>query len=160
MKKIICTLGLTLAVSSTAIAKIEIPMHLASAGNTQIGTVTAQDTPYGLLLTPHLSQLNQGLHGFHIHEYPSCAHAAKDAGAHFDPSNTGKHLGPYNDKGHLGDLPELTVNSDGTATLPVLAPRLHEKDIKNKALIIHSGDDHAPMGSAAATRMACGIIPS
>ncbi|HCL5280518.1 TPA: superoxide dismutase family protein [Salmonella enterica] len=50
-----------------------------------------------------------GVHGFHIHENPSCMPGMQNgknvsvlmAGGHLDPEKTGKHLGPYNDKGHL-----------------------------------------------------------
>jgi Cu-Zn family superoxide dismutase len=134
-----------------------------------IGTVTAEDTPYGLLLTPSLSGLAPGLHGFHVHEHMDCGPAEKDgamvpglaAGGHFDPGKTGKHLGPYAD-GHLGDLPPLFVAADGTATLPVLAPRLTVKDLKGHAIMIHAGGDNysdqpAALGGGGA-RVAWGVV--
>jgi len=90
----------------------------------EIGTVTASDSKYGLILTPQLSDLTPGLHGFHVHDKPDCSHAMKDgkavsalaAGGRYDPTNTGKHEGPYGN-GHLGDLPALYVAADGKATL-------------------------------------------
>ena len=90
----------------------------------EIGTVTASDSKYGLILTPQLSDLTPGLHGFHVHDKPDCSHAMKDgkavsalaAGGHYDSTNTGKHEGPYGN-GHLGDLPALYVAADGKATL-------------------------------------------
>ncbi|MGE5486170.1 MAG: hypothetical protein ACM3PQ_00040, partial [Methanosarcina sp.] len=33
-----------------------------------IGQVVISETPYGLVFTPALSGLPQGLHGFHVHE--------------------------------------------------------------------------------------------
>jgi len=135
----------------------------------EIGTVTAADSKYGLMLTPKLSDLTPGLHGFHVHDKPDCSHAMKDgkavpalaAGGHYDPANTGKHEGPFGN-GHLGDLPALYVSADGKAPLPVLAPRLKVGDIKGRSLMIHSGGDTysdtpAPLGGGGA-RAACGVV--
>ena len=108
----------------------------------KIGFVTFQDTPEGLLVTPDISGLPPGSRGFHIHEFPNLmpkeGKPGGMAGQHFDPAKTGLHLGPYKD-GHLGDLPVLEVASNGVATKPVLAPRLKLEDVKDKAIIIHSG---------------------
>lgn len=125
-----------------------------------VGTVTATDTPYGLLLTPNLKNLPPGVHGFHIHQNPSCGDSGMAAGGHLDPQATGKHLGPYGE-GHLGDMAVLIVDADGTATLPVLAPRLKVADIKGRSMMIHAGGDNysdtPPMGGGGA-RIACGVI--
>jgi len=127
-----------------------------------VGTITAQETKYGLLFTPHLAGLTPGVHGFHVHVNPSCDDNGTAAGGHLDPMNTGKHLGPYNDNGHLGDLPALFVDKDGTATMPVLAPRLKLADIMNHSLMIHEGGDNysdtpAKLGGGGG-RMVCGVI--
>ncbi len=135
----------------------------------KIGTVTASDSDFGLLLMPRLIDLQPGLHGFHVHEKPDCAHAMKDgktvpglaAGGHYDPEATGRHEGPFG-KGHLGDLPLLNVDADGKATLPVLAPRLKVADLEGRSLMIHAGGDNysdtpAPLGGGGA-RVACGIV--
>ncbi len=134
-----------------------------------LGTVGIEETRYGLVFHPELKGLPPGLHGFHVHENPSCAPEmddgkmvpAKAAGGHLDPAATKRHGDPWGD-GHLGDLPALTVTADGTATNPVLAPRLRLADIKGRALMIHvGGDNHAdhpkPLGGGGA-RMACGVI--
>lgn len=144
---------------------------LSSGTGENIGEITVSETPYGLLFTPHLNGLTPGIHGFHVHTNPSCMPGMKDgkevpalmAGGHLDPEKTGKHLGPYNDKGHLGDLPGLVVNADGTATYPLLAPRLKSlSELKGHSLMIHKGGDNysdkpAPLGGGGA-RFACGVI--
>lgn len=128
-----------------------------------VGTMTISETKYGLLFTPNLQGLKSEVHGFHIHANPSCADNGMAAGGHFDPDKTAKHLGPFNDQGHLGDLPVIYVMKDGTATLPVLAPRLKAiSQIKNHALMIHEGGDNysdlpAQLGGGG-PRMACGVI--
>ena len=135
----------------------------------EIGTVTASDSKFGLLLTPALSGLPPGLHGFHVHEKPDCGHVMKEgkavpalaAGGHYDPGATGRHEGPYGN-GHLGDLPALYADADGKANLPVLAPRLKVADIMGRSLMIHAGGDNysdtpTPLGGGGA-RLACGIV--
>jgi Cu-Zn family superoxide dismutase len=130
-------------------------------GNT-LGIVTASDTKYGLLLTPELTHLPAGMHGFHIHNNPSCQNNGMSAGTHFDPQYTTKHLGPYNDNGHLGDLPVLVVDNNHKAILPVLAPRLKVSDIKGHALIIHlHGDNYSDTpekNGGGGSMLACGVI--
>ena len=128
---------------------------------TSLGTVTFEDSQYGLLIKPHLTHLSPGIHGLHIHTKPDCSNMGLAAGGHFDPQHTGHHFGPYNPHGHLGDLPALTVNQQGQATLPTLAPRLSVSQIKGHSLIIHAGgdtySDHPTLGGGG-KRIACGVI--
>ncbi|WP_110654872.1 superoxide dismutase family protein [Salinicola halimionae] len=163
--------GLALAMTGLAQADTTVEMNTVSADGvgSSIGTVTAKDSDYGLLLTPDLSGLKAGLHGFHLHTNPSCDTSESDgkvtpggaAGGHFDPDESGTHQGPYSDEGHLGDLPALTVNEDGNANTPVLAPRLSESDLTGHALMIHEGGDNyadEPKLGGGGSRVACGVI--
>ena len=138
----IFSLCFILTAGTAAAAEKVIQMHAINAegvGKT-IGTVTAESTPYGTLFTPDLDGLSPGLHGFHVHQNPSCAPAEKEgkmvaglsAGGHFDPGSSGKHLGPYAD-GHLGDLPALYADETGHAGHPVLAPRIQISDLKGRS---------------------------
>jgi len=154
-----------LTITTATLATTTVPMNFTAKEGTgkSAGTVQISETKYGLLFTPDLHNLTPGPHGFHIHQNPSCANDGMAAGGHFDPNKTEKHLGPYNDKGHRGDLAILYVNTDGTATTPVLAPRLHNiKDISNHALMVHDkGDNYSDepekLGGGG-SRMVCGII--
>ena len=146
-------------------ADISIPMFLVSesAPEKPVGAIEVTETKFGLLFTPKLYDLKGGLHGFHIHQNPSCGNHGMDAGGHHDPYNTGKHLGPYIDDGHLGDLPAIFVGSDGSSTLSVLAPRMmHLDEIRNHSLMIHEGgDNYSDMPDklgGGGTRMMCGVI--
>jgi len=164
----VCILFLSgLALAEEVVIKINL-VNEQGIGK-EIGTVLASDSKFGLILTPQLSDLAPGLHGFHVHDKPDCSHSMKEgkavaalaAGGHYDPSNTGKHEGPYGN-GHLGDLPALYVASDGKAILPVLAPRLKVADLKGRSLMIHAGGDNysdtpAPLGGGGA-RVACGVV--
>lgn len=163
MRKIV--LFLLIAIwTQVVFASLVIRIHRVdgSTFGKDIGTITADNTIYGLLLTPHLHDLPPGVHGFHLHEFPFCREHADGAGGHYDPLNTGEHMGPYR-AGHLGDLPILIVNHNGKATLPVLAPRLKIDQIKNRSLMIDaSGDTYSdvPIENGGGGRhIACGEIP-
>ena len=121
---------------TTSEASLIIPIYLPLDSGTgkNVGFVEADDTIYGLLLTPHLRELPPGVHGFHIHQLPSCANKGLAAGSHLRAHPFDQHLGPYQ-AGHLGDLPVLIVASDGRATLPVLAPRLKISYLMDHALL-------------------------
>jgi superoxide dismutase, Cu-Zn family len=169
---LICSL-VVLSITATAYAdtaKAAITTVTSSGTGSSIGIVTFADTKWGLLVTPDLSNLPPGVHGFHIHQKPACGPGQNEgkmaagfaAGGHLDPANSKKHLGPYNDAGHLGDLPPLVVSADGKAMLPVLAPRLTVKDVKGHSIMIHAGGDNysdqpKPLGGGGA-RIACGVI--
>jgi superoxide dismutase, Cu-Zn family len=152
--------------------EISIDLTAPTGVGKNIGSVRAEDTEYGLLLTPNLTDLSTGIHGFHVHEKPDCGPAEKDgntvpglaAGGHYDPEGTGKHEGPYSQNSHLGDLPPLIVSQDGTATLPILAPRVKVANLGGRSLTIHAGGDNysdtpKPLGGGG-DRLACGAIAS
>jgi len=162
---------LLVATATVAAAETTVTLHVAEATVTgaALGSVRIVETRYGLVFQPALKGLPPGLHGFHVHENPSCAPAAQNgaqvpalaAGGHLDPQGTKKHGEPWGD-GHLGDLPALYVAADGSATNPVLAPRLKLADVQNRSLMVHAGGDNhadhpAPLGGGGA-RVACGVI--
>lgn len=163
-------LGLACAAAALA-AESTVTLRSVDANGigAALGTVRLVETNHGLALYPNLKGLSAGLHGFHVHENGSCEAAPRGgrpepalaAGGHLDPAQSNKHGEPWGD-GHLGDLPALYVAADGTATQPVLAPRLKLADVRNKALMVHAGGDNhadhpAPLGGGGA-RVACGVI--
>ncbi len=163
--------AVALPLAEAADADLSVTINEVDAKGTgaSLGTVAVEETRYGVVFKPQLKGLPPGLHGFHVHENPSCAAQmddgkmvpAKAAGGHLDPSSTKRHGYSWGD-GHLGDLPALVVAADGTATNPVLAPRLRLADVKGRALMVHAGgDNHAdlpqPLGGGGA-RLACGVI--
>lgn len=166
------TASLLLVSAAQANDSMEIEMHKVSAEGVgeSIGTIKLEDAEHGLLLTPDLSDLETGVHGFHVHKNPSCEAQENDsghmtaalyAGGHYDPEETESHEGPYGE-GHLGDLPVLIVNDDGVADLPVLAPRLSAKELQGHSIMIHEGgdnysDDPKELGGGG-SRVACGIV--
>ncbi len=165
--RLFCLMSLVTATSYGEMAVIPMYETQAPAGTSgYVGNIVATDSPYGLMLNPHLSglvpYLAPGPHGFHVHSNPSCANAGMAAGEHFDPNNTGQHLGPYN-LGHLGDLPVISVDNMGNATVPIVAPRLTVKDILGHSLMIHAGSDtysNQPKLGGGGMRMVCGVVPN
>jgi superoxide dismutase, Cu-Zn family len=172
MKKQIVSMAIAAFAAQTMAASISIPMNIVNENGTStaVGAIEVSESKYGLVFTPALTGLPPGMHGFHVHENPSCAAADKDgkkvpalaAGGHYDPSKSGKHGTPWGD-GHLGDLPALYVDADGKATQPVLAPRLKLSDLSGRSIMVHAGgDNHAdhpmPLGGGGA-RIVCGVAP-
>ncbi len=162
---------LFVAVSPALAAELTVSLHVAQASGAgaAVGSVRIVETGFGLAFYPSLHGLPPGLHGFHVHEKPSCAAAEQNgamvpalgAGGHLDPAGSKKHGEPWGD-GHLGDLPPLFVGPDGTATQPVLGPRLKLADVRNRSLMVHAGGDNhadhpAPLGGGGA-RVACGVV--
>ncbi|WP_414691448.1 superoxide dismutase [Cu-Zn] SodC [Noviherbaspirillum sp.] len=148
---------------------VEMKAASESGAGASLGKVTIRETQYGVVFAPALSGLTQGVHGFHVHENPSCDPKeqggkmvpALAAGGHYDPAGSKRHGAPWGD-GHLGDLPALFVDASGNANNPVLAPRLKMSDVKGRSLMIHAGGDNhadqpAPLGGGGA-RVACGVI--
>lgn len=162
--------GLSLSAHAQSLS-IEVNQVSATGIEQALGHVEVTSSPYGLVFTPNLKGLAPGVHGFHIHTNPSCDSAEKEgkaspaeaAGGHWDPKQAGKHSTPWDDQGHLGDLPALFVLEDGSASQPVLAPRLKDlEQIKGRALMLHAGSDNhsdhpLPLGGGGA-RIACGVI--
>lgn len=167
---LLAALGLTMAGVSAADTTVQMHRIDEQGIGDVVGTVTISESEYGLVFTPQLEGITPGIHGFHVHENPSCEPTEKDgktmvggaAGGHFDPDKAGKHGFPWGD-GHRGDLPALVVDSDGNATYPVLAPRLKNlSDVAKRSLMVHVGgdnysDDPKPLGGGGA-RMVCGVI--
>ena len=160
-----------LSICAATQADTGVPMNLVDENGVgkEIGKVTITESQYGVVLTPELTGLTPGVHGFHMHENPSCEPKEKDgkkvpalaAGGHNDPAGTKRHGSPWGD-GHQGDLPALYVDATGNANLPVLAPRVKMADLKGRSLMIHAGGDNYadlpdPLGGGGA-RIACGVI--
>jgi Cu-Zn family superoxide dismutase len=163
---------LPVAIANAAAATAEATVNSISASGigASMGTVAFTDTAEGLLITPKLSGLPPGEHGFHIHEKGDCGPGMNQgkpaagfaAGGHYDPAHTKKHLGPLSTAGHRGDLPVLVVDSRGDATQPVKAPHLTVAEIRGRSIMIHAGGDNysdtpLPLGGGGA-RIACGVI--
>lgn len=149
---------------------------LQDATGTELGTVTFTDTSEGLEITVNATGLPPGKHGFHVHSEGSCEASTNDegmevrhgaAGGHFDPFGTENHAGPDVDSqtGHAGDLPNLEVAEDGTATATFVTTKMTvaegETSLANHTIMVHANEDNytnEPANGGSGDRIACGVI--
>ena len=136
----------------------------ATAGNQASGTVGFVTRGDKVRVSAKVAGLPPGPHGFHIHEKGDCsAPDAMSAGGHFNP--TAK---PHGDPGaaehHGGDMPMLTADASGNATLEATIDTVTigggAADIIGRAVVIHKDPDDfktQPAGNSGA-RLACGVI--
>lgn len=136
------------------------------ANGIPVGTAQLLSDGDGLQLSIVATGLTPGAHGFHLHETGECRRPDfTSAGGHLNP--LGNDHGTLSDGGsHLGDLPNLDVNENGTASLTVeldgdraqLEEWLFDDD--GTAVVIHAGaDDYRTNPSGAAgSRVACGVL--
>ena len=130
--------------------QVLVPVHRITAQGTaaRVGTLALRQHDEGLLAIPLLQDLQPGPHAMHVHENATCGAAETDggmqaggaAGGHFDPDDTARYAGPYS-QGARGDLPNLLVEDNGSATIPVLAPRVQLSDVRGRSVMIHAGAD-------------------
>ena len=120
------------------------------------------------MIEPNIKGLTPGEHAFYIHEGNTCEAGIKDGTAiagfgaegHWDTDENDSHEGPDGD-GHRGDLANLIVSEYNAATTQQTASRIKLSEIRNKALVIHSGKDNyldTPSSGGSGERIACGVI--
>ncbi|ALF60245.1 superoxide dismutase family protein [Psychrobacter urativorans] len=135
------------------------------ASHTEVGQMYLRPVDGGVQVYGKLTHLKAGQTvALHIHETGSCDMMGKAAGGHFNPDNK-PHSNPDDMNGHAGDLPNLTANSDGVATInyvnkKISAAEAGKYSVNRLAFIVHGGaDDYTsqPAG-ASGDRIACGII--
>jgi Cu-Zn family superoxide dismutase len=117
----------------------------------------------------NLTGLEQGLHGFHIHEAGNIENHCKGCCAHFNPFNT-TH-GGLNDKiRHVGDLGNVLADEKGNVSQifydKMIKLRGNKSNIIGRSVVVHTGiddlgkggDDESLITGNAGTREACGVI--
>lgn len=125
------------------------------------GFAVLREQKGGARLTIEVRGLPAGLHGLHLHEKGLCEGPAfASAGGHWNP--TAKMHGRENPAGaHLGDLPNLEIDTSGTATISLPVPSMAAMaDLDGTSLVIHAKyDDYRtdPSGNSG-DRIACAVI--
>jgi len=162
-------LALSLIAFPAAAADVHHGMLKGPAGD-GLGTITVTDAPKGVLLRIEAKGLTPGWHGMHFHEKGSCTDDKfASAGGHVHSATPVVHGFLNATANDSGDLPNLFVAADGTATAEIYSTYVTVKgdathpallDMDGAALVIHaSPDDYAsqPIGGAGA-RVACAVI--
>ena len=155
--------------STTAFAQQpqQATAELRDSNGQTVGTATFMPMGGGVHVMAQVRNLPPGPHGIHIHAVGTCdAPDFMTAGPHFNPTSTMHGLqnpgGP-----HAGDMPNLEVGADGTATFDYQAMMVslgagegNLFDADGSALVIHANaDDHVtdPSGNSGG-RIACGVV--
>jgi superoxide dismutase, Cu-Zn family len=176
MKKMLWTLlGMFIVLAIPACGGNSTPTPTPTAEATlvdpqgnEVGKATLEETDKGVKINLTVKNLPPGEHAFHIHEQALCdAPDFTTAGGHYNPF--GKKHGLKNPEGpHAGDLPNITIGSDGRGSFEIMAPLVTLKSGEKNSLfhpggtslMIHQDpDDHVsdPAGHAG-PRIACGPI--
>ncbi|MGH7563500.1 MAG: superoxide dismutase family protein [Gemmatimonadota bacterium] len=140
---------------------------IRDARGNSVGSVVLRETDGGVALTGTLTGLSPGGHGFHIHETGLCEpDSFASAGAHFAPAGR-QHGFDHPEGPHAGDLRNLEVSEDGSATVTLTDSLVSLRDGGNalldadgSAIVIHADpDDYRSQPSGASgDRIACGVI--
>lgn len=144
-----------------------MPMTAVASLNTATGqaagTATATARDGSILISVSASGMTAGDHGIHVHTTGKCEGPKfETAGAHWNP--TGAKHGLSNPQGqHSGDMPNLTVASDGTGTMEFTIEEAaldQMLDADGAALVIHAkaDDQMTDPSGASGDRLACGVF--
>ena len=147
-------------------------------GTATLTEYSVDGTPYVHIrveITGDPTKLTPGRHAVHFHEKGACdCEGFKCAGGHFDPGPSGDTDPDANHGYHAGDLPGITINSDGSGVLEAITTRVtlsegpvsllgKESAPEGTSIMIHAGEDpHTPgeagSGHSGGPRLACGTI--
>lgn len=132
-------------------------------GNEVTGSVTFTQTNEGVRVQGSFAGLEQGQHGFHIHQYGDCtASDGTSAGGHYNPTDN-QHGAPDNDNRHMGDMGNIEADEDGNASIDYVDSKIElngANSIIGRGIIIHGGQDdlESQPSGAAGPRKACGVV--
>ncbi|CAN7019629.1 unnamed protein product [Brassica rapa subsp. trilocularis] len=119
-------------------------------------------------VTGTVSGLKPGLHGFHVHALGDTTNGCMSTGPHFNPDGK-QHGAPEDANRHAGDLGNIIVGDDGTATFTITdcqIPLSGPNSIVGRAVVVHADPDDLGKGGHelslatgnAGGRVACGFI--
>ena len=165
------TVGLLVLVGLAACSEDDVAgvgqtavVSMSGPDGAPMGSVTLEQGPNGVLVSADVNGLTAGAHGFHIHAVGACTPDFSAAGGHFAPDNNG-HGFMHLEGSHAGDLPNIDVDSDGTARADYFTDRVTLADGETSvfdsdgsAIIVHANADTYGAEARAGDRVACGVI--
>ena len=142
---------------------------LVDGTGARVGTAEFSRAPRGgTVIRVRATGLTPGEHGIHIHQNPVCeAPGFTSAGPHLErPGRDDPHGLLQRGGGEAGDLPNLVVGADGTASAALVSasvvpgPGAAAPSVIGRAIVIHAKRDDQtsqPIGGSG-DRIACGVI--
>lgn len=135
----------------------------------KIGDAVFEQAPSGVIVHVRVAGLPPGAKGVHLHSVGACTPDFSAAKGHINPE--GRRHGLRGEMPDNGDLPNLHIAADGTATAEFFHQRIRVSpaegdalppllDEDGSAIVIHAApDDHEtqPIGGAGG-RIGCGVI--
>lgn len=148
------------------ISQLEAKLYSTDGTHNKRGEIHFEQLDEGVRVQGKVTGLvSHATYAMHIHETGLCSDTANHSGGHFNPMQV-KHSHPDDLQGHAGDLPNITANAEGIATINYINSKITlkkaEHGIKNRAIVIHAkADDYIsqPAGNAG-ERIICGVIKS
>ena len=133
--------------------------------NTNVGQMYLRQVDGGVQVYGQINGLQpNATYALHIHETGSCTNAGKNAGGHFNPNNN-PHGAPDDVNSHAGDLPNITADDNGVATMNYVKKGISvamgaDNSVYRRSFVLHAGaDDYKSQPSGASgDRIACGVI--
>ncbi|ANU09845.1 Cu-Zn superoxide dismutase [Planococcus antarcticus DSM 14505] len=145
-----------------------LTVEMMNSDGDVVGTAELAEEDNGVAVVLEVENLEEGMHGIHFHETGMCeAPDFESAGGHFNPTDA-MHGMDNPDGPHAGDLPNIEVSEDGTATQEFTAENVtlaigEENSLLKEggtALVIHAGEDDQttdPSGDSG-DRISCGVL--
>ncbi|XP_037560209.1 superoxide dismutase [Cu-Zn]-like [Dermacentor silvarum] len=96
----------------------------------------------------NITNLPQGKHGFHVHEYGDLSKGCSSTGSHYNP-NKRNHGAPDVEDRHVGDLGNIEADECGVAVFNLTDHLLTlngEHSIIGRAVVVHAGEDDLGRG--------------
>lgn len=164
-------LGLALCGASTLAADPpQAGASLRGLDGKAVGEATFVQGPTGVLIRLELRGVAPGPHGLHLHAVGRCEAADKfqSAGSHIGAD--GVMHGLLAEEGpHAGDLPNVNVREDGTASVELFTTYVTLRDDEGtfrlldedgSALVLHAkaDDQMTQPGGGTGDRIACGLL--
>ena len=155
------------AMAGNAMAGVPQSFNFTGGDGAMLGSVTVSEDASGLVMNVNGVAMPVGVHGIHLHEKGLCdGPKFESAGAHWNPGM--KQHGRDNPAGaHAGDLANLTVAADGSAStsIPIAGAMMASgammlADADGTALVVHAKpDDYKtdPSGDSG-DRIACAVL--
>ncbi|MBD3272141.1 MAG: superoxide dismutase family protein [Elusimicrobia bacterium] len=165
----ICMIMVTGCAQQITAESLKAQANVMNRQGENVGKVVFEQTDQGAMaVRVELHSFKTGTHALHIHEHAACEPPDfNSAGGHFNPFGT-EH-GFLNTQGHhAGDLPNITVDEDGTCSMSFVTNQITlRKNRKNaiiggqgRSVVIHENPDDYftdPAGRGG-KRIGCGLI--